>query len=111
MQISSDGEGEWTLSWAVPLNSSGPYDVELVARDGQYVDDVFVPDGGEDRLRFTLFVRPVELTPPEPVPEPPTVGSLSGGGSGCETSTHGRNAPFWMFLVVSWVWLRRRCFA
>lgn len=108
MSIVQSDDESWHLTWAVPLNSAGPVEVELRVRDGQSVDESFIYDGGEDRLRFTLFVRPVELVPPEVEPSPPMVGTLSGGGSGCTVNVTSVPSTFMICLLLGGAMILRR---
>jgi PKD repeat protein len=105
------GNRQWQLSWDVPQEMDGMFEIELVAKDGKTVDGVWEPDGGETVQRYRLTVNPTPIpdaAPPEPDAFLPSFENITGDQIGCAaTDFDGSPIPLLGLLLMLGLVARR----
>ena len=99
MTLTQVDDDRWRIDWVPSSDQQLMVAVILEAKDGRWVDDVFLEDGGQERFQYQIVVHPERALDVTGANANAATPELVGGGSGCMIDRQEHPLPM-IFLLA-----------
>ena len=102
MTLTQVDDDRWRIDWVPSSDQQLMVAVILEAKDGRWVDDVFLEDGGQERFQYQIVVHPERTLDVTGANANAATPELVGGGSGCMIDRQEHTLPM-IFLLAAFI--------